>query len=44
MNIEYYDRRKEEWNAEETEQLRNEYWYKQLTILQIANLANCTLL
>ena len=36
MNIDYYDRRKEEWSTSETEQLRIEYWYKQLTILQIA--------
>ena len=38
MNIEYYDRRKEEWNAEETNQLQIEYWYKQFTILQIAEI------
>ena len=37
MNIEYYDRRKEEWSTSETEQIHIEYLYKQLTILQIAN-------
>ena len=36
MNIEYYDRRKEEWSTSETEQIHIEYLYKQLTILQIA--------
>lgn len=35
--FEYYDR-KEEWSIEETEQLRNEYLDKLLTIMQIADI------
>jgi len=36
--LEYYDRRKDEWSASETEQLRMEYLYKLLTIIDIADI------
>ena len=36
--FEYYDRRKDEWTMEETEQLRTEYMDKHLNILQIADI------
>ena len=36
--FEYYDRRKDEWSASETEELRMEYLYKRFTIGQIADI------